>query len=84
MDVPTTPLNTLKKAIEIGKEVGLEYVYQGNVGEGENTFCANCGSLLIERAGFGLVENKVKNGSCPYCGKAIAGIGMDAESIKIK
>jgi len=27
----------LEKAVEIGKEAGLEYVYQGNVGEGENT-----------------------------------------------
>ena len=59
MNVPTTPLDTLKKAVEIGREVGLEYVYQGNVGEGENTFCPNCGKLLRKRTGFDFVENKI-------------------------
>jgi pyruvate formate lyase activating enzyme len=77
--VSSTPLKTLEKAVEIGKEAGLEYVYQGNAGEGENTCCPNCGKLLIERTGFNTIEDKVKNGSCPYCGKAIAGIGMNKE-----
>jgi len=82
--VPPTPKITLDKAIEIGRKEGLEYVYQGNIGEGENTFCPNCGKLLIERTGFDFVENKIRSGSCPYCGKAIAGIGMNSERIKIK
>ena len=82
VNVPPTPLKTLEKAVKIGKQAGLKYVYQGNVGEGENTFCPNCGKLLIKRTGFNTIENKVKNGSCPYCGSAITGIGMDGERVK--
>jgi pyruvate formate lyase activating enzyme len=77
MNVPTTPLETLRKAVEIGKEVGLEYIYQGNVGEGENTFCPNCGELLIKRTDFNTMNNRVKNGSCPYCGRSVVGVGME-------
>lgn len=76
-DVPSTPLKTLRKAVEIGKKAGLEYVYQGNVGEGENTYCPNCGQLLIERDRFNMAINKIKNESCLYCGKRIAGRGME-------
>jgi len=82
VNVSSTPLKTLEKAVEIGKKTGLKYVYQDNVGEGENTFCPNCGKLLIKRAGFYVIENKVENGSCPYCGRAIAGINMNGERIK--
>ncbi len=82
--VPPTPKITLDKAIEIGEKEGLEYVYQGNIGEGENTFCPNCGKLLIKRTDFDFVENKIRSGSRPHCGKAIAGVGMNRERIKIK
>ncbi len=44
---------------------------------------SSCGKLLIKKAGFNIIENKVKNESCPYCGKAIAGVGMNGESVRI-
>jgi len=49
------------KAVEIGENVGLAYVYQGNVSEGENTYCPNCGKLLIERKRFNMFINEMKN-----------------------
>ncbi|RIJ93707.1 MAG: AmmeMemoRadiSam system radical SAM enzyme, partial [Candidatus Brocadia sp.] len=44
MGKPPTPVDTLKMARNIGLEVGLRYVYEGNVpGEGgENTYCYHC------------------------------------------
>lgn len=75
-DIYPTPVETLRKAVEIGTKTGLEYVYQGNLRVGENTNCPQCGKLLIERNGFGITINKVQKGSCPYCGKKIAGKGM--------
>lgn len=75
-DIPPTSVETLRKAIEIGKKAGLDYVYQGNVGEGENTYCPSCGKLLIERDVFDIAVNNIKNGSCPYCRKLIVGRGM--------
>lgn len=74
--LPPTPVTTLRKAREIGLEVGLRYVYEGNVpGEGgENTYCYQCGELLIQRYGFQIMENKIRDSKCPSCGATIDGI----------
>lgn len=49
-----TPVKTLERAREIARGIGLEYVYIGNVRghRFESTYCPNCNSLLIERAGI--------------------------------
>lgn len=78
IDQPRTPVATLRKAREIGRKAGLRYVYEGNVpGEtGENTYCPQCGVLLIERRGFTVVENRVRAQTCPQCAALIDGIGL--------
>jgi pyruvate formate lyase activating enzyme len=78
-DRPPTPVETLKKTQKIGLEAGLKYVYMGNVpGEnGENTACAECGKNLIDRWGFQVKKNRIKNGACPACGCVIVGINMN-------
>lgn len=77
-NVPETPFASLLKAREIGMEAGLKYVYTGNVpGEnGENTFCHNCGKLLIERWGFAIRKNLIQNSHCKFCNAIIDGIEM--------
>lgn len=77
-DHPPTPVETLRRACEIGRQAGLRYVYEGNVpGEGgENTHCWQCGALLIERFGFFVRLNRIRQGACPDCGTAVDGIGM--------
>ena len=73
-DIPPTPQKTLSKAYEIAKDIGLNYVYIGNmVSDKESTFCPRCGTLLIKRFGFQILENKLKNGKCP-CGEKISGV----------
>ena len=76
IDLPRTPVNTLRRAREIGLEAGLRYVYEGNVpGEsGENTYCHNCKKKLIHRFGYQIQNNKIKNSVCTYCGVKIDGI----------
>jgi len=75
IDLPPTPVETLRKARDIGLRAGLRYVYQGNVpGDGENTFCYRCGELLIERVGYRIVENRVIESACPRCGTIINGL----------
>jgi pyruvate formate lyase activating enzyme len=76
IDKPRTPIKTLRRARDIGYEVGLKYVYEGNVpGEGgENTYCHNCKELLIKRFGFRISENKIKDGRCYKCGAEIKGV----------
>lgn len=75
--VQSTPAKTLLKAVEIGRESGVRYVYAGNlpgrVSGLENTYCPQCGELLVERWGFRVSKNVVKEGCCPKCKFAIAG-----------
>lgn len=77
-DPDITPAQTLLQAAEIGKSAGLRYVYAGNlpsrVGNWENTYCPNCGTLLVERAGFRVFQNHLTQGACPHCHTRIAGI----------
>jgi pyruvate formate lyase activating enzyme len=77
----TEPGNTrvasLLRASEIGAAEGLRFVYAGNlpgqVGRWENTYCPGCGELLIERYGFRVLRNRVGEGHCPKCARAIPG-----------
>jgi len=75
---PPTSIETLRRAREIGRSAGLRYVYEGNVpGEGgENTYCYQCGSVLIERFGFFTRQNRIETDACPECGTLVDGIAM--------
>jgi len=75
-DVSPTPPERLRRAREIGFEQGLRYVYTGNLpgDEGENTFCHQCGELLIARYGFQVRKNAISGGSCPKCAARVPGV----------
>jgi pyruvate formate lyase activating enzyme len=75
-NLPPTPVEFLMKARAEALEIGLRYVYVGNVlGTGaENTYCPSDGTLLIKRVGYSVPENNLVNGSCPKCGLKIAGV----------
>jgi len=75
-DAPPTPPRTVRMARDIGYEMGLRYVYTGNLpgDEGEHTKCHNCGELLIDRLGFYVRNNRIKNNTCPSCGVLIPGV----------
>jgi len=64
------------RARQIGLEVGLRYVYSGNIpgDEGEHTYCYNCGKVLIPRYGYQLEEIRIEDSRCKYCGAAIDGV----------
>lgn len=73
-----TSVDSLRRARDIGIKAGLRYVYEGNIpGEGgENTYCYGCGTLLIKRYGFEIMENNLMDGTCPICKIKIDGIGL--------
>jgi pyruvate formate lyase activating enzyme len=77
-DRPPTPLATLRRARDIGREEGLRYVYVGNVPEegGQDTICRGCDRVLIRRHGFGGIINHLQEDHCPDCGTPVAGVGM--------
>ena len=75
LDHPPTPLASLRRAAEIGLEAGLRHVYVGNAPELalEDTHCAGCGALLVARSGYCVVRHLLDDGTCPRCGRALAG-----------
>jgi pyruvate formate lyase activating enzyme len=75
-DRGVTPVKTLTKAREIGLAAGLKYVYTGNVpgSAAENTFCPDCGKIVIERWGFQVGSLRIKEGRCAMCGAEIDGV----------
>ncbi|CAN2041398.1 pyruvate formate lyase activating enzyme [Candidatus Magnetomoraceae bacterium gMMP-15] len=72
-DRPATSVESLKMARQIGMERGLQHVFVGNVpgDNSESTFCYSCGKLLIDRWGFFVKKNLIKDGKCPDCGALI-------------
>jgi pyruvate formate lyase activating enzyme len=74
--LPPTSLQALESARDIAMSEGLEYVYIGNrqSEKGENTYCPECRNLLIQRVGYTVLQNRLKDGCCPDCGRRIHGV----------
>ena len=69
MDIPATDIETMRRAKEIA-EKHLNYVYLGNIaGADRNTYCHNCGNLIVERKWT--VQVHLEAGKCPNCGVKI-------------
>ena len=73
-DKNATPLETLQRAYNIGKEAELNFIYMGNVALPSNTYCPNCNEELIVRHGYRLLKNEITNGKCPKCNTKIPGV----------
>ena len=70
-----TSLELLIDARNLAKNLGLQFVYIGNVGEKglEDTICPNCGSLCYERLQMSSRNvNTNSDGSCGECGYDLA------------
>lgn len=74
-NLPPTPVKTLKDARRMALDLGLHYVYTGNISDqgDESTYCLRSKEKVIERNGFFVVSNKLKNGKCPD-GETIPGL----------
>lgn len=74
-NLPPTPVEKLQEAYQIAKSLGLKYVYIGNVPghPGENTYCPNCGKIIVKRIGYQILENNIQTDKCKFCGYRIAG-----------
>lgn len=75
VDTPRTPQETLISAWEIGRGVGLKYVYVGNVLDPQraSTFCPNCQNRLIERRWHDVHDYAFDQNCCQVCGHEVAG-----------
>jgi pyruvate formate lyase activating enzyme len=70
-----TPISKLEQARQIGIAEGLRYVYLGNVPghPAENTYCPQCGELLIERENYRVLKYELRGDKCAFCNQTIAG-----------
>jgi pyruvate formate lyase activating enzyme len=75
-NLPATPVETLEAAYNVAKDVGLNYVYIGNVWnhKANNTYCHNCNNLIIQRSGFYPSVKSLKDNRCTNCQAFIPGI----------
>ncbi|MFH1468487.1 MAG: AmmeMemoRadiSam system radical SAM enzyme [Pseudomonadota bacterium] len=75
-NLPPTPVETLERARQIAMDEGVRFAYVGNVPghPGNDTCCPKCGATLIERRGFLVEANNLKEGRCGACGEGIAGV----------
>jgi pyruvate formate lyase activating enzyme len=74
-DRPRTPPETLARARKIAQDVGLHYVYTGNVHdpEGQTTYCPGCEEPVIERDWHAIRKVRMNGAACEICGTRIAG-----------
>ncbi len=74
--LPPTSIESIRRAIKIGHEAGLNFVYGGNVldSEFESTYCPSCGNILIKREGFNAEVVGMDKNSCLECGKKLIGV----------
>jgi len=74
-DVPPTPIETLERARSIALDSGLRYVYIGNVPghPASNTYCPECGAVVVRRVGYSVTVTGLEGGICTECGAEIAG-----------
>ena len=74
--LPPTPVSILNEARQIAMDEGIKFVYIGNVPgtKAESTYCPKCGKIVVGRRGYTITENNLINGTCKFCGEAIAGV----------
>jgi len=69
-----TPISSLMRAKEIGQKEGLCYVYPGNILQDSDTYCHNCGELLVKRSHPDPETLTLADGHCPSCGAEMPGV----------
>jgi len=68
--LPSTPLETIERACEIGKKAGLKFVYAGNIPghASESTKCPACGRVAVGRVGYETDTSGLNGSKCRSCG----------------
>jgi pyruvate-formate lyase-activating enzyme len=80
-DVAWTHVRDVERAITIGRDAGLRYVYASNLpgDPNQHTYCPGCGARLIERRGNATVEVRMDEGKCGVCARGLPGLLLPHE-----
>jgi pyruvate formate lyase activating enzyme len=75
-DVSPTPTSSIYDVLHMGREMGLKFVYAGNVGGDRfaHTRCPACDTVLIKRSGYFTQILNLSNGTCSHCNQPIPGV----------
>ncbi|MCG2686191.1 AmmeMemoRadiSam system radical SAM enzyme, partial [Candidatus Parcubacteria bacterium] len=76
-NLPPTPEETVRGARQTCLDLGLKYVYTGNIPDvaGSTTFCPDNGQPLVVRKGYTATENLIDpSGMAPDCPSPIPGV----------
>lgn len=85
LDKQRTPGDTLQRGYNIGKKVGLNYLYMGNSGEKNTTRCPYCDEVILERINFQTIKDNRKLGVlCPKCHKEVEGVYYSRRDASVK
>lgn len=73
-DTEPTSVKTLLLAKDYFQKEGIKYIYLGNkyIENSQNTYCHNCGELLIKREGYN-TKKFITSNNCPNCNSVIPG-----------
>ncbi len=76
-DRRSTPVKTLEMAEKLARDIGIKFVYLGNLrGSGNHTYCPKCNTKLIERNGYDIINRELSSEKkCNKCGESIPIIG---------
>ncbi len=69
--LPPTPVATIERAMAVGREEGLFFLYAGNVWghDSESTRCPGCGAVAVRRSGYRTeARGLTGDGRCAACG----------------
>jgi pyruvate formate lyase activating enzyme len=75
LDRPPTQATTLTRARRIALANGVRHAYTGNVhdGDGQSSYCANCGERVIERDWYRIGEYRLDDSGRCSCGTRMPG-----------
>ncbi|HSQ35201.1 MAG TPA: AmmeMemoRadiSam system radical SAM enzyme [Candidatus Binatia bacterium] len=74
-NIPPTPPETLRMAHAIARGAGIRFCYIGNLlSDAGNTYCPNCGTLLIRRLLYSIEKEGLRNDRCRSCQTVIPGV----------
>jgi pyruvate formate lyase activating enzyme len=75
VDKPPTPPETLHRARKLAMEMGLKFVYEGNIfSDGGDTICPGCKRRILRRSWHSVLTDEIVEGKCRHCGTHIPGV----------
>jgi pyruvate formate lyase activating enzyme len=82
LDKPATPPGTLHRARQLAMEMGLKFVYEGNIySDGGDTICPGCNRRIVRRSWHSVEINEIEAGKCRHCATSIPGVFSQEDAV---